>query len=272
MLTGIITAIIIVWIFVVLDVDYSANVDNDKLTIFEENYQYNNSNNSTTPFIDNKSYIKNNTKELDYETKDININNANNNTQDDVDSKNQERYEAKKDAILIDSFTIITPKSTHLCSASNPWKNGFDEISNNSVISSKTCFAFKITAYKTSEIYLLSQSENGNLIKLFPNNCNGLRTLNSRLKRFEEIILPQDELGKHLILSTDNEGGKEWFYSIALSSVKSRNALISLINKIPGLCIKNTEYSIKVSVFKRKLQKIQQDNYNDFHWISKSIN
>ena len=176
-----------------------------------------------------------------------------------------------KAVTLIDSFKLIAPNDSSICATLNPWENGVREVADGDSLSSNDCFAIRVSVLEDIELYLFSHSEDGTLIRLFPNSCNALGPVNARINSGEEIQLPQDQGGNHLVIGLDEQVGKEWFYSLGVSDNSSKQAILDLITDVPDVCQETTSYKMPVSEFQDNLNQLQSQYSSNLHWLAHSF-
>jgi hypothetical protein len=172
---------------------------------------------------------------------------------------------------LIDSFKLIAPNDSSICATLNPWENGVREVSEGDSLSSNDCFAIRVSVLEDIELYLLSHSEDGTLIRLFPNSCDALGPVNARINSGEEIQLPQDQGGNHLVIGLDEQVGQEWFYSLGVSDASSKQAIQDLIADVPDVCQETESYKMPVSDFQDSLNQLQAQYSSNLHWLAHSF-
>jgi hypothetical protein len=177
---------------------------------------------------------------------------------------------SEKAVTLIDSFKLIAPNDSSICATLNPWENGVREVSDGDSLSSSDCFAIRVSVLENIELYLFSHSEDGTLIRLFPNSCNALGPVNARINSGEEIQLPQDQGGNHLVIGLDEQVGKEWFYSLGTSDTSSNQAVLDIIANVPDVC-QEASYKIPVSEFQDSLNQLQSQYSSNLHWLAHSF-
>ncbi|HEY5603681.1 MAG TPA: hypothetical protein VIM41_11285 [Gammaproteobacteria bacterium] len=172
---------------------------------------------------------------------------------------------------LIDTFTLVAPGDSANCATRNPWGQGVKALTDQDNLSSRDCFALRVAVLEDVEIFLFSHAENGKLIRLFSSSCNAMGPVNSRVHSGEEIQLPQDSGGNHLVIGLDEQTGKEWFYAVAVKDESSKGALNSIISAVPDVCQDGVVHTVPVKDFQAGLDKLQQQSAGGLHWMAHSF-
>ncbi|MGD8570265.1 MAG: DUF4384 domain-containing protein [Gammaproteobacteria bacterium] len=172
---------------------------------------------------------------------------------------------------LMDTFELVAPGESTNCATRDPWGQGIKTLGDQDELTNTDCFALRVTVLEDVEVYLFSHSENGKLIRLFPNECNALGPVNSHVYSGEEIQLPQDSAGNHMVIGLDENTGKEWFYAVAMKSDQQRDELNSITGEVPDVCQEGATFQVPVTDFQASLDKLQQQSGGAFQWLSRSF-
>jgi hypothetical protein len=172
---------------------------------------------------------------------------------------------------LMDTFELVAPGESTNCATRDPWGQGVKTLGDQDELTNTDCFALRVTVLEDVEVYLFSHSEDGKLIRLFPNECNALGPVNSHVYSGEEIQLPQDSAGNHMVIGLDENTGKEWFYAVAMKDDQMRDQLNNIASGVPDVCQDGSTYQVPVTDFQASLDKLQQQSGGGFQWLSRSF-
>lgn len=173
--------------------------------------------------------------------------------------------------VLMDAFELVAPGDSTNCATRDPWGQGIKTVGDQDQLTNTDCFALRVTVLEDVEIYLFSHSEDGKLVRLFPNECNALGPVNSHVYSGEEIQLPQDSAGNHMVIGLDENTGKEWFYAVAMKNDQVRDQLNNIASDVPDVCQQGASYQVPVNDFQASLDKLQQQSGGGFQWLSRSF-
>ena len=174
-------------------------------------------------------------------------------------------------ASLIDSFTLVAPTDSKSCGTRDPWGQGVKTLGDQDQLSASDCFALRVSVLEDVEVFMFSHAENGTLIRLFSSSCNALGPVNSRVHSGEEIQLPQDNGGNHLVIGLDEQSGKEWFYAVAINSEQASEKFNSAIAGIPDVCQEGEKHMVPVAEFKSILDNLQKQPGGGLQWQARSF-
>lgn len=158
---------------------------------------------------------------------------------------------------LIGLFQLIAPRSQIYCQYPNPWVDGKMVLTRTSRLPSGGCFALRFQAVRPASLYLVGQTDNGRLTRLFPDSCDflGLQASlrNDKIGPGQQIHAPLFEDRRPGFFRLDGQVGVEWLYAIAVADSETEAKFLNRIRHTASLC--NPQEEIE----RGSIQKFQTD-------------
>lgn len=184
--------------------------------------------------------------------------------------------ETKRKASLIKTFQLIAPLSSNDCTGLNAWKKGYVVLTKSSRLPSEGCFAIRFKAAETGKLYLLSQTDDGRLIRLFPDSCDKLdvnRILKRGIIRKDQLLhVPLFGRSSRGYFQLDHSAGVEKVYAIVVNDRAIESKLNRLIKKVGDLCQRPRRLVGDDSrSFKASLINLEKASRGGFEWMEQSF-
>ena len=177
---------------------------------------------------------------------------------------------------LIASFNLITPRQRNPCQHHDPWIKGFTGLTEASRLPSKGCFALRLKAIDTAKLYLIGQTDDNQLTRLFPDSCDVL-SLNHSLSRGairknQSIHAPLWDNGKRGFFQLDQRPGIERIYAIAVSDPATEAKLKLRVGRIGELCSVQKYKRMRQSQgFRAELKVLSDESHGGMEWMERSF-
>ncbi len=177
---------------------------------------------------------------------------------------------------LISLFQLIAPRAQSHCRHDNPWQQGHINLTGTSRLPNNGCFAVRFKAAKTANLYLLAQTDDGQLTRLFPNSCNllGLKLSlrGTEIRKHQSIHAPLLDNGKLGYFQLDKQTGSERIYAITVADPKLEAELNQRIRRAADLCVRSQHRSNDdVQRFRAELQALARKSQGNLEWQERSF-
>ena len=137
---------------------------------------------------------------------------------------------------LILSFDLITPANLGFCRTDRPWRNGARRVMPAEHISAGGCLAVEMNLMAPAYVFLVSQDALGDLTRMFPSECRGLKKSGALLhpgKRFQFPSTADPEAG---VLELGGSPGMERVYAIVITGPNLADSFAARLDEVQGLC------------------------------------
>ncbi|CCK80700.1 hypothetical protein [Desulfobacula toluolica] len=182
---------------------------------------------------------------------------------------------------LIESFKILTPLASALCSTNTPWLSGEKELTQGDAISSNACVALELITAKGGNIYFINQDSQEDLTLLFPNQCEDFKEFDNYISPGNSFRFPPFSDQGVQALDLLGIPGEERVYVVIINESGKNNPQIiksfeSRIRLLKGICDEDdSRFSSKGDYTKVSLEKyfktMQQKYQGQFDWQVKTI-
>lgn len=176
---------------------------------------------------------------------------------------------------LIELFQLVTPKVLKHCQHKNPWQQGQSILTRTSRLASQRCFAINLKAAETARLYLLAQTDKGQITRLFPDSCNVLglkgQLQGGEILKHQTIHAPLWNNGNKGYFQLDHQPGIESVYAIAVTDPKIEANLKQQIRNIPDLCVTQIPRKYYDKRFRKKLTTLAGKSHGSMEWLERSF-
>ena len=177
---------------------------------------------------------------------------------------------------VITSFQLITPWQRNPCHHHDPWKKGFISLTEVSSLPSNGCFALRLKAANTAKLYLIGQTDDNQLTRLFPDSCDVLSLKHSlaggKIRGNQSIHAPLWTNGKRGFFQLDQRPGIERIYAIAVSDSAIEAKLKRRIDHIGDLCsVQKYSRANQAQHFRTELKSLADESQGGMEWMERSF-
>jgi TolB-like protein len=170
---------------------------------------------------------------------------------------------------LIGAFRLVTPPRATLCDTPAAWGQGAVTLHSDTHLPSGGCFAIVYQAQRAARLYLLSQTNDGQLTRLLPNSCNalGLGLSGATVAQGKTLHVPLFGDGAPGYFRLDRHAGIERVYIIAVAGMSLPVKLSRYIRDAAGLCsVRTLQESPRPHELEATLKHVAAKNPRHFAW------
>jgi len=169
---------------------------------------------------------------------------------------------------LIGQFNVYVALGNKLCESNNPWVLGKTKLRSGGSMTSKDCFSLELKLNQSGNVYFFSQSSDGKTFRMFPNACNALGNLTTRVSQGRSIELPVNNENKVMAIGLDNKKGNEWLYAVAVNSSAAEKSFNRLVLDIPDVCDTSVNAKLDNYYMQNVFSNLKKQHGKDFDWKS----
>lgn len=175
---------------------------------------------------------------------------------------------------LLALFQLVAPIRQSECRESDPWRKGEKVLTETSRLPSDGCFALRIRSAETATLFLLSQTEDGQLTRLFPDACDVLgleaELQNNRMRSHQAIHAPLFDNNRRGYFQLGRQAGIERVYAIATVDSGLAASFNQRLGQVSDLCTETQRQSRDdVDRFQRTLTRLEKENQGKFEWLER---
>ncbi len=141
---------------------------------------------------------------------------------------------------------------------------------------SKGCFALRLKAANTAKLYLIGQTNDNQLTRLFPDSCDVLSLENSlaggKIRKNQSIHAPLWDNGKRGFFQLDQRTGIERIYAVAVSDPAIEAKLKQRLSRIGDLCSAQKDHRMRQAQgFRTELKGLADESQGGMEWMERSF-
>jgi len=137
---------------------------------------------------------------------------------------------------LIDSFELLSPRSSSLCNTESPWILGARKINENEQLSNDACISLSVKPNNDGWLYVFSETKSGELLKLLPNTCNAIIPGDNQIRRGDTTNLPLDKNAQGSVLNLKDYPGVAGFYAVLVDTSAAKGIVDKQTDSIADIC------------------------------------
>ncbi len=158
----------------------------------------------------------------------------------------------------IEAFYAEVPVDQKICREETLFKSGIRQLKSEETLHTDDCFAVKLAWRGQGRLYLFSETNERQLVRLFPNRCNFLGYGGVLPNTAGVLTFPLNDLGLPSMFKLDNQVGRETFIALAISPGRLSLKQKQLLDALPDKC--DMPYSIPPVALSMKQLLNQTEN------------
>jgi hypothetical protein len=172
---------------------------------------------------------------------------------------------------LFAAFKLVTPQNAALCQTYTPWVLGEKTLDDSSYLANDGCLAVKVKPARTAQLYLFTESGNGALTQLLPNQCGALNMSFNALSAGKTSTFPKTANQSAAVIQLHELPGVFKVYGVLTDNAQANNDMLRLGNQVASICDEQGKTNNTAAGFINMLDVIKQNSAGHMDWQVKSF-